>query len=188
MIYDHLSGKQVIGLYPLLTDNTCHLLVADFDKSDWQDSVKAMTQACLQSSIPHAVEISRSGNGAHIWIFFSEPVLAQDARLLGFGLLDKAMEIHPNLSFESYDRLFPNQDLMPEGGFGNLIALPLQYQDRQQGNSQFVDNKLIPYPDQWHFLSQIKKLSSKQLNKLLAQLTPSILTPRGHKAIDNRPP
>jgi len=188
IIYDHLAGKLVVGLYPLLVDNTCHLLVADFDKSDWQDSVKAMTQVCLQSSIPHAVEVSRSGNGAHIWIFFSEPVLAQDARLLGFGLLDKAMEIHPNLSFESYDRLFPNQDVMPEGGFGNLIALPLQYQARQQGNSQFVNDKLIPYPDQWHFLSQIKNLSSKQLKKILAQLTPSILLPRGRKAFDNRPP
>jgi len=188
IIYDHLAGKLVVGLYPLLVDNTCYLLVADFDKSDWQDSVKAMTQVCLQSSIPHAVEISHSGNGAHIWIFFSEPVLAQDARLLGFGLLDKAMEIHPNLSFESYDRLFPNQDIMPEGGFGNLIALPLQYQARQQGNSQFVDNKLIPYPDQWFFLSQIKKLSSRQLNKFLAQLTPSKLPPRGNKAFDNLPP
>lgn len=186
IIYDHLAGKLVVGLYPLLVDNTCHLLVADFDKSDWQDSVKAMAQACLQSSIPHAVEISRSGNGAHIWIFFSEPVFAQDARLLGFGLLDKAMEIHPNLSFESYDRLFPNQDIMPEGGFGNLIALPLQYQARQQGNSQFVDNKLIPYPDQWHFLSQIKKLSSKELKKLLNQLKP--LLSRENKIIDDLPP
>jgi len=136
-IYGHLAGKQVVGLYPLLTDNTCYLLAADFDKEGWQDATKALAQVCLQFNIPHAVEISRSGNGAHLWIFFSESVLARDARLLGFGLLDKAMEIHPSLSFDSYDRLFPNQDLMPEGGFGNLIALPLQYQARQQGNSQF---------------------------------------------------
>jgi superfamily II DNA or RNA helicase len=189
IIYDHLAGKLVVGLYPLLNDNICHLLVADFDKSDWQDSVKAMIQACLQFNIPYAVEISRSGNGAHIWIFFSEPVLAKNARLLGFGLLDKAMEIHPNLSFESYDRLFPNQDIMPEGGFGNLIALPLQYQVRKQGNSQFVDNNLIPYPDQWHFLSHIKSLSSKQIKIILTQLTPSLLiTTQEFKAFDNRPP
>ncbi len=164
VIYEHLAGKQIVGLYPLLTDNTCHLLVADFDKSDWQDSIKAMIQACHHFKIPHGVEISRSGNGAHLWIFFSDSVSAQDARLLGFGLLDKAMEIHPNLSFESYDRLFPNQDIMPEGGFGNLIALPLQYQSRQQGNSQFVNLKLIPYSDQWDFLSRIKKISSEELN------------------------
>ena len=159
VIYDHLAGKHIVGVYPLLTDNACHFLAADFDKEDWQGAVGAMTQACQQLNIPHAVEISRSGNGAHLWIFFSGPVLARDARLLGFGLLDKAMEIHPDLSFDSYDRLFPNQDIMPDGGFGNLIALPLQYQARQNGNSQFVSLDLVPYSDQWGFLNQIKTLS-----------------------------
>lgn len=193
VIYDHLAGRHVVGLYPLLADNHCHLLAADFDKADWQDAAKAISKACQQLKIPHAVEISRSGNGAHLWVFFSEPTLARDARLLGFGLLDKAMEIHPNLSFESYDRLFPNQDIMPDGGFGNLIALPLQHLARQQGYSQFVDHNLIPYPDQWHFLSQIKSLSSKQLNNLLIQLEPPesarrSLTLSGHQAVDDRPP
>lgn len=183
IIYDHLSGKQVIGLYPLLSDNTCHLLAADFDKNDWQKTIIAMAKACLEFNVPHAIEISRSGNGAHLWIFFSEPVLAKNVRLLGFGLLDKAMEIHPDLSFESYDRLFPNQDMMPEGGFGNLIALPLQYQARQQGNSQFVDINLNPYHDQWHFLSHVKRLSSTQLNGLLIQLASS-----APEVIDKRPP
>ncbi|OUS03092.1 DNA helicase [Gammaproteobacteria bacterium 42_54_T18] len=183
VIYDHLAGKQVVGLYPLLGDNTCHLLAADFDKNGWQDAVKAMAQACLQFEIPHAVEISRSGNGAHLWVFFSEPVLARDARLLGFGLLDKAMDIHPNLSFEAYDRLFPNQDLMPEGGFGNLIALPLQYKARKLGNSQFVDCNLTPYPDQWRFLSQVKKISTKQLGDFIGQLTP-----KSQQAVDSLPP
>ena len=186
IIYDHLSGKQIIGLYPLLTDNTCHLLAADFDKNDWQKSIVALAKACMELNVPHAIEISRSGNGAHLWIFFSEPVSAKDARLLGFGLLDKAMEIHPDLSFESYDRLFPNQDLMPEGGFGNLIALPLQYQARQQGNSLFVNIKLKPYHDQWEFLSQVKSISSTQLHNLLTQLTPTTST--NSKIIDNRPP
>jgi len=184
MIYEHLSGKQVIGLYPLLTDNTCHLLAADFDKNDWQKTIIAMAKACLEFNVPHAIEVSRSGNGAHLWIFFSESVLARNARLLGFGLLDKAMEIHPDLSFDSYDRLFPNQDLMPEGGFGNLIALQLQYQARQRGNSQFVDINLKPYPDQWRFLSSVQHLSSNQLNNLLTQLAPSS-TP---EVIDKRPP
>jgi len=188
IIYDHLSGKQVIGLYPLLTDNTCHLLVADFDKNDWQKSIVAIAKACMKFNVPHAIEISRSGNGAHLWIFFSERVSAKDARLLGFGLLDKAMEIHPDLSFESYDRLFPNQDLMPEGGFGNLIALPLQYQARKRGNSQFVDMKLKPYRDQWSFLTQVKSLSSSQLDKLLKQLSISSSNATNLKAINNQLP
>ncbi len=187
-IYDHLAGKKVVGLYPLLTDNTCHLLAADFDKEGWQGAVRAMAQVCLNFKIPHAIEISRSGNGAHLWIFFSEPVQALDARLLGFGLLDKAMEIYPDLSFYSYDRLFPNQDIMPEGGFGNLIALPLQYQARQQGNSQFVDIELIPHSNQWGFLGNLKTLSSKEVNELLIILTPNSQIPSERIAIDTRPP
>jgi len=188
IIYDHLAGKQIVGLYPLLPDNTCYLLAADFDKKGWQGAIKALAQVCLQFNISHAVEISRSGNGAHLWIFFSEPVPARDARLLGFGLLDKAMERHPELSFQSYDRLFPNQDLMPEGGFGNLIALPLQYQARQQGNSQFVDCDLNPYADQWQFLSQIKTLSPTQLANLLTKLAADALITPEQQAIDTRPP
>ncbi len=126
IIYRHLAGQQVVGLYPLMHDNTCYFLAADFDKGQWQEEVKAMSKACHNFEIPHAIEISRSGNGAHLWVFFNEKVPAKEARLLGFGLLDKAMEFYPNLSFDSYDRLFPNQDILPEGGFGNLIALPLQ--------------------------------------------------------------
>jgi superfamily II DNA or RNA helicase len=188
VIYDHLAGKQIVGLYPLLADNTCHLLAADFDKDDWQEAIKALAQACRQFDIPHTIEVSRSGNGAHLWIFFSEAVTAKDARLLGFGLLDKAMEIHPNLSFESYDRLFPNQDIMPEGGFGNLIALPLQKQARQNGNSLFVDLNLQPYADQWQHLSQIQTVSGNQLASLLSNLTPDSLRISDQQAIDDLPP
>jgi superfamily II DNA or RNA helicase len=182
-IYDHLAGKKVVGLYPLLPGNRCHLLAADFDKAGWQDAVKAMSRVCQEASIPHAVEISRSGNGAHLWIFFSEPVPAEDARRLGFALLDKAMEVHPGLSFDSYDRLFPNQDHMPEGGFGNLIALPLQYQARRQGNSLFVDADLHAYPDQWRFLSQLGRFSAEALSRLLRELEPD-----RPARIDERPP
>nr|VFK62169.1 MAG: Helicase conserved C-terminal domain-containing protein [Candidatus Kentron sp. TUN] len=163
-----------MGLYPLLTDNTCYLLAADFDKVGWRDAVKAMADICKGLGIPHAIEVSRSGNGAHLWIFFSEPVLAREARLLGFGLLDRAMEIYPDLSFDSYDRLFPNQDVMPEGGFGNLIALPLQYHARRQGNSQFVDANLSPYPDQWEFLSQLGRLTRNRLTQLMEQFSPRL--------------
>lgn len=187
-VYDHLIGKQIVGLYPLLADNTCHLLAIDFDKADWQEAVKALARVCSQLSVPCATEVSRSGNGAHLWIFFSEAVQARDARLLGFSLLDKAMEIYPDLSFESYDRLFPNQDFMPEGGFGNLIALPLQYQARQQANSQFVDQALRSYSDQWAVLANIQTVSSTRLKDLLAKLPSDHLRNPRQDAVDTRPP
>lgn len=137
LIYRHLTGQQVVGLYPLMHDNTCYFLAADFDKGQWQEEVQAMSQACANFGIPHAIEISRLGNGAHLWIFFKNKVPAKEARLLAFGLLDKAMDVLTNLSFDSYDRLLPNQDILPEGGFGNLIALPLQREARLAGNRDF---------------------------------------------------
>lgn len=174
-IYNHLAGKQTVGLYPLLEDDNCWLLAADFDKSDWQAAVTAFRKACDFLSIPYSVERSRSGNGAHIWVFFDTPVLARDARQLGFLLLDKAMEFHAGLSFESYDRLFPNQDILPVGGFGNLIALPLQHSPRQQGNSVFIDESLQPYPDQWAYLASVKKLSVKELENVIVHKKKSII-------------
>jgi hypothetical protein len=164
------------------------LLAADFDKGNWQYEVKAMSRACTEYGVSHAVEISRSGNGAHLWIFFDNKVPANEARLLGFGLLDKAMEVYPNLSFDSYDRLFPNQDILPEGGFGNLIALPLQREARQVGNSSFVDKELNVLKDQWQYLAQIKRLSRPELNKLLLQISPNgnLISEQG--VTDTRPP
>jgi len=177
-----------VGLYPLLHDNTCYLLAADFDKGSWQDEVKAMSKACTEYGIPHAVEISRSGNGAHLWIFFDDKAPANEARLLGFGLRDKAMEVYPNLSFDSYDRLFPNQDILPEGGFGNLIALPLQREARQTGNSSFVDADLHVIKDQWQHLSQIKKLSTLALNQLLSKISPNASLMSEQDVTDTLPP
>jgi superfamily II DNA or RNA helicase len=188
VIYRHLAGQQIVGLYPLLHDNTCYLLAADFDKGNWQDDVKAMSRACTEYNVPHAIEISRSGNGAHLWIFFDNKVPANKARLLGFGLLDKAMEVYPNLSFDSYDRLFPNQDILPEGGFGNLIALPLQREARQAGNSSFVDKKLHVIEDQWQYLAQIKGLSDSELNMLLSQISPNGNLISEQDVTDTRPP
>lgn len=166
-LYDHLSGKIVVGLYPLCKGSRSHLLAIDFDKSDWQESIQATSKACLAYDIPHAIEISRSGNGAHLWVFFSESISAKTIRQLGFLILDKAMEIQPSLSFDSYDRLFPNQDVMPEGGFGNLIALPLQLKSRNHGFSVFVDENLNPQLDQWDFLSKIRLFSQQQVLKLV---------------------
>lgn len=170
-VYDHLSGKQVAGLYPLLPDSSCYLLAFDFDKGNWTTDIRALIKACRGESIPYLVEISRSGMGVHLWIFFSEAVPARSARALGFKLLDKAMELHPGLSFDSYDRLFPNQDTMPDGGFGNLIALPLQHEARNRGCTVFVDDDLRPHPDQWALLSRQKMLSSAQLEELVGSAT-----------------
>ena len=188
VIYRHLAGQQVVGLYPLLHDNTCQFLATDFDKEGWRDEVKAMSEACTEYRVPHTIEISRSGNGAHLWIFFSEKIPAREARLLGFGLIDKAMEIYPNLSFDSYDRLFPNQDILPEGGFGNLIALPLQREARLSGNSSFVDSHLHTIEEQWQHLAQIRKVSAEELSKILAKLSPSSNLFIEQEVIEHSPP
>lgn len=171
-IYEHLSGQRTVGLYPLLKDESTWLLAMDFDKTDWRDAVRALRSVCETLDIPCPVERSRSGNGAHIWIFFAQPIPSRLARQLGFALLDKAMEVHAGLSFDSYDRLFPNQDIMPEGGFGNLIALPLQRAPRQEGNTVFLDSSFEPYSDQWAFLASVKQLSLKQVEECLSRLTP----------------
>nr|WP_240652671.1 DEAD/DEAH box helicase family protein [Rheinheimera riviphila] len=142
----------------------------------------------MEFDIPHAIEISRSGNGAHLWIFFEDKVSAQQARLLGFALLDKAMEVFPHLSFDSYDRLFPNQDILPEGGFGNLIALPLQREARLAGNSSFVDADLRLIGDQWQFLAQMKRVRPQELARLLSLLSPTTAILTEQKVIEQRPP
>ena len=135
VIQNHLSGVDanknhhsdfVMGVYPMLIDERCWFLAVDFDKANWQDDTKAFSSICKENKVPHAIEISRSGKGAHVWIFFSQPVFAVEARKLGALLLTQAMHLHPEMGFESYDRFFPNQDTLPKGGFGNLIALPLQ--------------------------------------------------------------
>lgn len=148
----------------------------DFDKDDWRADVRALAQACRGEDIPYLIEVSRSGAGAHLWIFFSEAVSAGSARALGFTLLNKAMELHPSLSFDSYDRLFPNQDSMPDGGFGNLIALPLQHEARNRGCTVFVDDELTPHADQWALLSQQKTLSLARLRELVGREPDSDLT------------
>ena len=170
-VYDHLAGKKTIGLYPLSTEDQCWLLAADFDKADWQQAVAAFRQVCDDWGISCAVERSRSGNGAHVWIFFEQAIAAKDARRLGFAMLDKAMDQHAGLSFESYDRLFPNQDTMPTGGFGNLIALPLQFLPRKFGNSLLINELFEAYPDQWAYLVSLPKISAKHLYECLVRVS-----------------
>lgn len=168
-IYKHLTGKQVIGSYVLGQAGACRFLSIDFDKSDWQPAVKSTAQAAVALDVPYAIEISQSGNGAHFWVFFSENVPAKLARKLGFLLLDRAMELYPTLPFDSYDRIFPNQDYLPDGGFGNLIALPLQKSKRKEGFTEFVTDELRPIDDQWQYLRHLKKLSHLSIVKLVSQ-------------------
>lgn len=163
VIYDHLTGKRTIGVYPLLSDESCYFLAADFDEADWREDAQAFLQSCRALGIPVALEISRSGNGAHAWIFFAEQVPAREARQLGAALISHTCDRTRQLSLTSYDRLFPNQDTMPKGGFGNLIALPLQKQPRESGRSVFVDEQLQPYSDQWAFLASICPMSRQDL-------------------------
>ncbi len=173
-IFAHLAGKDalcrdVVGIYPMLPDETCRILAADFDKENYEQDVGAYKEICDSWNIPVYIERSRSGNGAHAWIFFDEPIPAVNARRMGVAILTAAMDRRGELPFKSYDRLFPNQDTMPEGGFGNLIALPLQGQARKKGNSLFVDENFLPYPDQWAFLSQIKRMSAEEVDLVLAE-------------------
>lgn len=166
IIREHLQGKQTIGVYPLLPDDTCRFLAVDFDKATWQEDVAAFRETCSSLGLPIAVERSRSGNGAHAWFFFTAPVMAAVARVMGCYLITETMSRRHQLSMESYDRLFPSQDTMPRGGFGNLIALPLQGEPRKQGNSVFVDESFIPYPDQWSYLSSLKRLSPQEVQAI----------------------
>lgn len=147
VLYDHLAGKHTVGVYPLLEDDTCHFLAIDFDEAEWKEDARAFVQSCTELGVPAALEISRSGNGAHVWVFFAGRVPARDARRLGTAIISHTCSRTRQLKLASYDRLFPNQDTMPKGGFGNLVALPLQKIPRENGCSVFVDMELRPFDD-----------------------------------------
>jgi superfamily II DNA or RNA helicase len=171
VIRQHLTGKKTIGIYPLLLDETCWLLAADFDKKTWQEDSLAFLATCQRAGIAAYLERSRSGNGGHVWIFFETPVAAVLARKMGCALLTRTMERRHHLGLDSYDRFFPNQDTLPKGGFGNLIALPLQWMPRQNGNSLFVDDNLSPYPDQWKLLVSIRRVGTDQVEWIVNEAT-----------------
>lgn len=178
VLYRHLAGKDllardVIGLYPMLADETCFLLALDFDDANWQECAQAVADLCRKQEIPFALERSRSGQGAHLWIFFSEPIPCARARTLGDALLTAAMIHCDGLRLTAYDRMFPNQDTLPAGGFGNLIALPMQGQARRKGNSVFLDDRFLPYPDPWAFLAGVRHLSPAQVESIISELYPA---------------
>ena len=169
VIHDHLIGKLTAGVYPLLADETCWFLAADFDKTTWQEDVRAYLHTCGEWKVPALLERSRSGRGEHIWIFFAAPLPARLARKLGAAILTRTMERRHQLGLDSYDRFFPSQDTMPKGGFGNLIALPLQHVPRGHGNSVFLDSDLNPHPDQWSVLSGIRRMELGEVESVVRE-------------------
>ena len=169
VIEAHLSGEITMGMYPLTIEDKCYFLVADFDKKSWQEDSVEYLSSCDRLGISAAIEISRSGNGAHVWIFFNEAVDASLARKLGSLILTQTMESRPELGLDSYDRLFPSQDTLPKGGFGNLIALPLQKEPRKRQASVFVDTELAPYSDQWAYLSSLRKMSAYEVQAIISK-------------------
>jgi hypothetical protein len=174
-IRGHLSGQDgagrdvVLGVYPLLLDEACYVLAADFDKGSWRDDASAFRSTCREMGLSAALERSRSGQGAHVWFFFQEAIPAVLARKLAAHVLTETMERRPEVGLDSYDRFFPNQDTLPKGGLGNLIALPLQKRARQHGNSVFLDEQLRPWPDQWAFLAALEKIGRAQAEEIVRQ-------------------
>jgi superfamily II DNA or RNA helicase len=170
VIENHLRGNIIVGVYPMLSDETCNFLAIDFDESDWQKDITILRAICAEFAIPLAVERSRSGNGGHVWFFFENPISAVQARKFGSAMLTYSMDRRHEIKFKSYDRFFPSQDTLPKGGLGNLIALPLQKAARENNNSEFVDENFQSYPDQWAFLSSIWKLSEENIEHLISKL------------------
>jgi len=179
VVRGHLEGRDTVGLYPLLVGDTTRLLACDFDKSNWKLDVQAYVEAADAAGVPSAVEISRSGNGAHVWTFFTAPVGASQARAMGAGLLRDAMARRGELDLESYDRFFPSQDYLPDRGFGNLIALPLQGEcRRERGTTVFVDPKTFePVADQFVFLSSLTRMAPADVEGVVDELRPVAVGP-----------
>jgi superfamily II DNA or RNA helicase len=170
-IYAHLAGEHTLGLYPLLENDHCFLLAVDFDEENWREDASAFLRSCRELEVPAALEISRSGQGAHVWVFFEEAVPAREARRLGAALISHTCAAARQLRLSSYDRLFPNQDAMPNGGFGKLIALPLQKEPRQRGCSVFVDEELRPHPDQWVYLASLRRIPVAAMETVIQKAT-----------------
>ena len=184
-IYNHLAGRDefsrdVIGLYPLIDGNLCKFLAMDFDSHAtknqlaWRDDILAVHKTYSDFGINSYIEISRSGHGGHLWIFFEENISTRLARNLGTEIIKAAMQKRHSIPFESFDRFFPNQDEIPKGGYGNLIALPLQGRAVKEGHSVFVNESFIPYEDQWAFLSSVQKISERLVRKTINEIEKSL--------------
>lgn len=175
VIQSHLEGKVRIGTYAVKDQSFCSFLAIDLDKSSFLIDARAINTVCLEMGVTPSYEISKSGNGLHIWFFFSQNVRARDARILGDLIITKAMDYSDGIDMKSFDRLFPNQDYVPYDGLGNLIALPLHYGSRNEGKTVFVDiDTLQPYGDQWLYLSSVAKIAPSRLSALIQTYAQSL--------------
>ena len=174
-IKNHIYNNKIIGIYPMLDDETCYFLTFDFDNKNVENNIKedvlAFASVCDKYDIPMAIERSRSGRGFHLWIFFTNKIKAITARKLGRLLLSKAMEIRDDLNIESFDRMFPNQDYLPKGGYGNLIALPFQNEPAKYGNTVFVDRNFIQIKGQFDYLKSIRKMDLDEVLQKICVLS-----------------
>ena len=195
-VHLHLRGVDVrgrdftVGVYPLLQDDTVRFAAIDLDKASWRSDSSSICCVLKELGLPVARERSRSGNGAHLWFFFDEPQPARFVRDVLTYVLTVTMERNPEIGLGSYDRIFPNQDRLPKGGFGNLIALPLQGVPRRAGNTCFVDDRLVPYQDQWKFLSGIPLISNDQLSAIRSRAMSekhTLLPQSDEEALRNEP-
>jgi superfamily II DNA or RNA helicase len=187
-ILKHLQGIHKIGSYAIESNDTCIFLACDFDDEGWKDDVLIYAKTARSMGIDIAIERSRSGNGAHAWIFFAAPVSAYLARQLGTLILSRAQEYRPQMDFKSYDRFFPNQDFMPKGGFGNLIALPFEKEATKSKNTLFIDHLIQPINDQWGYLANIHRLNLKELESILSKFgaidkEDQSISPRGYSEL-----
>lgn len=168
----HLNGEQLIGIYPLLQDNTSWFIAADFDKQNWIVDSQKFLECCKAKNIPAYLERSRSGKGGHVWVFFSQAYSAFKSRRIFLAILTKSGVVSVFDKNSSFDRLFPNQDMLSGKGLGNLIALPLHKLALNEGNSCFIDPEtLMPFPDQWNFLSRIEKVNIKLLEEVYSAIS-----------------
>ena len=176
-IEKHLKGEQLIGIYPLLKDNTSNFIVADFDEENWIDDARKFLKACNEKNIPAYLERSRSGNGRHVWIFFEQPYPAIRSRKIFISILEQSEAFSVFDKSSSFDRLFPNQDFLSGKGLGNLIALPLFKNAFEQGNGCFIDvDTLQPIKEQFEYLKNIKRISGSELDKLYQSVLSSIIS------------
>lgn len=181
VVQQHLIGEVIAGIFPITLEDTCYFLAIDLDAKNWEKDVRALREVCNDFGKTMCVERSQSGNGAHCWFFFQTEVKASVARKFGSELIRQAMSRRHELDFASFDRMFPNQDTVPKGGLGNLIALPLQKVARKNGNSVFINERFEPIEDQWAYLSTVEKISDEELYTYIEKLKNA----NGELSIDN---